>query len=263
MTGKICIIIFPKFKNKKYNKRAFLMIGFMSILLASFTQGITGFGFALIAVPLLSLFIPEIRNITPIIVIYSFLTNIIIVYKSRHYIDFRKIIPLVIFGIIATPIGTFMLIYVKVKTLKIVIGLIITITAFAMLRNFKIKIKNEKVSYGIVGLLSGLLNGSTGLSGPPVVLFLTNQHIDKDVFRSNLTFYGIVTNIFAIIIFIMEGIINTSVLHFTILYLPALLIGVFLGIRLSNKINEIIFRKLTIYLIELLGLYTVISTILK
>jgi uncharacterized protein len=239
------------------------MIGFMSVLLASFTQGITGFGFALIAVPLLSLFIPEIRNITPIIVIYSLLTNIIILYKSRHSIDFKKIIPLVIFGIIATPIGTFMLLYVKVKTLKIVIGLVITTTAFAMIKNFKIKVKNEKVSYGIVGLLSGLLNGSTGLSGPPVVLFLTNQDTDKEVFRSNLSFYGIATNIFAIILFIVEGIINISVVKFTISYFPALLIGVFAGIRISTKINEIIFRKLTIYLIAILGFYTVISTILK
>ena len=239
------------------------MLGFISILLASFLQGITGFGFALIAVPLLSLFIPEIRNITPIIVIYSFLTNIIIVYKSRHYIDFKKIIPLIIFGIIATPIGTYLLLYVKVNTLKIIIGSIITFTAFAMFKNSKIKIKNQSLSYGIVGLLSGFLNGSTGLSGPPVVLFLTNQNTDKEIFRANLTFYGISTNIFAIIIFSVEGIINTSVLNFTLLYLPALIIGVLAGIKISTKINQIIFRNLTIYLIAFLGLYTVISAILK
>lgn len=237
------------------------MIGFVSILLASFIQGITGFGFALIAVPMLSLFIPELRNITPIIVIYSFLTNLIIVYKSRHHIDFKKVVPLIIFGIIATPIGTLMLLYVQVKSLKIIIGLVITITACAMLRNFKIKIKNEKITYCIVGLLSGLLNGSTGLSGPPVVLFLTNQNTDKDVFRSNLTFYGIATNIFAIILFIIQGIINTTVLHFTIFYFPALLIGVLVGIKISTRINEVVFRKLTIYLILSLGLYTILSNL--
>jgi len=239
------------------------MLGFISILLASLTQGITGFGFALIAVPLLSLFIPELRNITPIIVIYSLLTNIVIMYKSRHYIAFKKIIPLIIFGIIATPIGTYLLLYVKVNTLKIIIGLIITITAFAMFKNFKIKIKNESISYGIVGLLSGILNGSTGLSGPPIVLFLTNQNTDKDAFRANLAFYGIATNTFAIILFIVEGIVNTSVFNFTILYLPALIIGVFAGIKISTKINEIVFRNLTICLISFLGIYTVISTILK
>ncbi|WP_234122664.1 sulfite exporter TauE/SafE family protein [Clostridium hydrogenum] len=239
------------------------MLGFISILLASVTQGMTGFGFALIAVPLLSLFIPEIRNITPIIVIYSLLTNIIIAYKARHYVNFKKIIPLIIFGIAATPIGTLMLIYVKVQPLKIVIGLIVTITAFAMLKNLKIEIKNEKIAYSIVGILSGFLNGSAGLSGPPVVLFLTNQNTDKDVFRSNLTFYGIATNIFAIILFVLEGVINISVLRFTIYYIPALIIGVFLGIKLSAKINEVLFRKLTIYLIGILGFYTVISAILK
>jgi uncharacterized membrane protein YfcA len=155
------------------------------------------------------------------------------------------------------------LLYVNVNTLKIVVGLIITITALAMLRNYKIKIKNQNISYGVVGLLSGLLNGSTGLSGPPVVLFLTNQNTDKDVFRANLTFYGIATNIFAIILFISEGIVNTSVLNFTAIYLPALILGVFGGIKISSKINEALFKNLTIYLILFLGLYTVISTILK
>lgn len=239
------------------------MLGFISILLASIIQGITGFGFALIAVPLLSFVIPELRNITPIIVIYSLLTNVIIVFKSRRYIDLKKIIPLIIFGIIATPIGTYILLYVNVSTLKIIIGSIITITAFAMLKNLKIKINNEDISYGIVGFLSGLLNGSTGLSGPPVVLFLTNQNTDKDVFRANLTFYGLATNIFAIILFIAEGIINTSVINFTMLYLPALIIGVFGGIIISAKINETLFKKLTIYLITCLGLYTAISAIFK
>ncbi|OOM79635.1 sulfite exporter TauE/SafE [Clostridium puniceum] len=238
------------------------MFGFISILLAAFTQGITGFGFALIAVPLLSLFIPEIRNITPIIVIYSLLTNIIIGYKSRSFIDLKRIIPLIIFGIIATPIGTYLLLMFKVSTLKIIIGLVTSITALSMFKNFKINIKNQNIYYGIVGLLSGLLNGSTGLSGPPVVLFLTNQNTDKDVFRANLSFYGIATNIFAIIIFIVEGIINTSILNFTALYLPALMLGVFTGIKTSTKINESIFRKITIGLIALLGFYTFMSTIL-
>ena len=239
------------------------MIGFMSILLASFVQGLTGFGFALIAVPLLSLFIPETRNITPIIVIYGFITNIFIGYEARQYIDFRKIIPLIVLGIIATPIGTIMLIYFKVKTLKLIIGIVITMTAFLMLNQYKIKVKNEKLSYGVVGLLSGILNGSTGLSGPPIVLFLRNQDMDKDVFRANITFYLIATNIFAIILFSIEGIISRSVLHFTLLYFPALVIGVFAGIKISAKINETIFRKITIYLIALLGLYTVVATLIK
>lgn len=151
------------------------MAVFFIILIASLIQGITGFGFALVAVPLLSLFIPEIKDITPVIVIYSLITNIIIVYRSRKYVELKKIIPLIIFSIIATPLGTYILISFKVKTLKFIIGIIIIITALAMLKNFKIKIKNEKISYGIIGILSGILNGSTGLSGPPVVLFLTNQ----------------------------------------------------------------------------------------
>lgn len=238
------------------------MLGFMSILFASLTQGVTGFGFALVAVPLLSFFIPELRNITPIIVIYSLMTNVIMAYKLRSHIYFKRIIYLIVFAIIATPIGTYMLICVNVKLLKFIIGIVIVITAFFMFKNFKIEIKNEKLSYALVGALSGILNGSAGLSGPPIVLFLTNQNVDKDQFRANITFFGLATNIFAVILFWFEGIINNSVLHFTIIYLLALIIGVALGIIVSTKINEHIFRNITILLIALLGLYTSISTIL-
>jgi uncharacterized membrane protein YfcA len=237
------------------------MLGFISILLASLTQGITGFGFALIAVPLLSLSISEIINITPLIVLYSLIVNLIVAYKIRHLIYFKKVIPLIFFGIIATPVGIGLLTYVSAKTLKIVIGSVIILTAIAMFRNFKVKIKNETVSYGIVGILSGILNGSTGLSGPPIVLFLTNQNLHKDVFRANLTFYGIATNIFAILLFIIKGIIDVPVLQNSIAYLSALIIGSLLGIRLSSKINESVFRKVTISLIALLGVYTIISTV--
>lgn len=237
------------------------MAGFFIILIASLIQGITGFGFALVAVPLLSLFIPEIKNITPLIVIYSLITNIIIVYKSRKYVEFKKIVPLIVFAIIATPFGTYILISFKAKTLKIIIGIIIIITALAMLKNFKIKIRNEKISYGVIGILSGILNGSTGLSGPPVVLFLTNQGEKKDVFRANLTMFGFVTNIFAIINFIVQGIINRDTFTFTVVYFPALLLGVIIGIIVVKKISDYFFRLCTIYLIIILGVYTVISTI--
>ncbi|WP_459477718.1 sulfite exporter TauE/SafE family protein [Clostridium saccharoperbutylacetonicum] len=239
------------------------MFGFLSILLASFTQGITGFGFALIAVPLLSFFIPELKDITPIIVIYSLLTNIILLYKLRHSIAFKKIILMIIFAMISTPLGTFLLLYINVKILKIMVGIVIFINALAMFNDFKIKIQNEKISYGLVGILSGILNGSVGLSGPPIVLFLTNQNVSKDVFRANLSFFGFITNIFTIILFAFEGIINQSILNFTIIYLPALIIGVLFGIKASSKINELKFRKLTIYLILALGLYTVAVSIIK
>ena len=239
------------------------MFGFMIILLAALVQGITGFGFALIAVPLLSLFIPEIKSITPIIVGYSLVTNILIFCKSKNHVKLKEIMPLIIFGIIGTPIGTYILLFVNAKILKLTIGLIICVTATAMLKNYKIRIKNEKLSYGLVGILSGLLNGSIGLSGPPVVLFMTNQGIKKETFRANLSIYGIVTNIFALTTFILGGIINNTVVIYAINFFPALLIGSIIGIKFSTIISEKVFKKTTIYLITILGLYTVIATLFR
>lgn len=237
------------------------MLVFITVFLASLIQGVTGFGFALVAVPLLSIFIPDFKSITPIIVIYSLITNLIIGYKTFYKIQAKSMVWLMLFGIIGTPIGIFVLMYIKLKPLKFVVGIVTAITALAMLKNFKVNIKNEKASYGIVGVLSGILNGSAGLSGPPVVLFLTNQNTDKDTFKANLAFYGIAINIFAIVLFAGEHMLGVSVLHFTITYFPALIVGVLGGIIVSKNINEATFRLLTVLLICILGLYTAISAI--
>lgn len=61
--------------------------GVLIILLAGFVQGVTSFGFALISLPLLTLFLP-LQQVVPLIVILSLLTNIAILFNCyKHVIN--------------------------------------------------------------------------------------------------------------------------------------------------------------------------------
>lgn len=240
-----------------------VILSLFVVFAAAIIQGITGFGFALLAVPLLSLFINPIKSVTPMVVIFSLVTNILIIYKSRKHIELKRIYFLIIFGVIGTPLGTYLLLVIKAETLKIIVGLIIIVTAVAMAKDYKIKIKNERISFLIVGMLSGLLNGSTALSGPPVVLFLSNQGVDKDVFRANLSVYAMITNIFAIVMFMLSGVITGGIVKYSFYVLPALIIGTFIGIKIASKIGEEFFKKLTIISIIVLGFITVVNVLIK
>lgn len=237
-----------------------LFLTFLIILLSSVIQGITSFGFSLVALPLLGMFLP-LKIVVPMLVLYSLVLNIIILYHIRHHINIKQIAILVIFGIIGTPVGAHLLQIMDENTLKVIIGVLVTITAMINLYGFKIKVKNQRLSYIPVGFMSGILNGSVSLGGPPLVLFLTNQGVEKQRFRANLTSYFLILNIFTIPTYFLGGLITGEVVNYTLYVLPALIIGAFLGVKLGNKVDEHIFRRFTLGLIIATGLLSIITGI--
>ncbi|SKC84238.1 sulfite exporter TauE/SafE family protein [Maledivibacter halophilus] len=237
-----------------------LALGFIVIFSAGLVQGATSFGFSLLSVPLLGAFMP-LKIIVPMLIIYSFIINSIILYKIREHLELKRISLLIIAAVVTTPIGANMLINLDESILKIMVGIIVTISAVSFYFGYKVKIKNEKLAYIPVGLVSGLLNGSISISGPPVILFLTNQSVEKQVFRATLTGFFWVLNIMTIIIFLSKKLINVQVLKFTGYLLPALIGGVFIGINFGNKVKEETFEKLTTILIIIMGILSIVSGI--
>lgn len=239
-----------------------IIIGLLIIFLASFVQGVTGFGFALIAVPLLSKMIP-LQSVVPIIVLFSFFSNIMILLQAKQHIDFKKIKLLLVSSLIAAPLGTYLLIVVNSNLLKMLIGIFIIVFALILIKGYKFPIKNERIGIIPVGFASGLLNGSISFSGPPVVLFLSNQGVEKNVFRANLTAYAFILNIVTIGFYLLGGLINKEVINYTCWFIFAMILGVLLGNKVVNKINESQFRKITLLLIIFSGAWTIFSVIYK
>src|SRR5690606_13478912 len=134
----------------------------------------------------------------------------------------RKIWLLIVFGFAGIPIGGYMLLVVPSSVLQLSVSLLVLVFAVLLLLRFSYPIRNEYVAFPFVGFLSGLLNGSISVSGPPLVLFLTNQGKDVHVFRSNLVLYGFFLNIFTLGMFFYQGILNQEVITITLYALIAM-----------------------------------------
>jgi len=228
------------------------------IFLAGVTKGLTSFGLALVSVPLLVILISP-KIVVPLILIYDALINMIILFESRKWVDLKRIWPLMITGIIGIPFGTYPLMVLDIRIYKVFIGFIITLFATAFLMGFKRKIKNEKLSFTTIGFLSGLLSGSTAMSGPPIILFFTNQGIAKRPFRANIVAYFIVLDLATILTFTVSGLITKEVINYAILLIPALIIGTFSGIKLVHKVDEKLFRNITLLVVTIAGLFSIAS----
>lgn len=230
------------------------------ILFAAAIQGITGFGFSLLSVPLLAFLMP-LEVIVPVLVIFSLGLNIIVFTRVKGHVNKGQIVLLICFGFIALPIGIWALRFIDPRYIKLIVGLIVMISAVAMHLNFKLHFKNQSLAYGVTGFLSGILNGSSSLSGPPVILMLSNEGVEKSSFRKTLATYFMVLNIVSIPMFIGNGLITKQVLMKASSLLPAMIIGVLAGVIIGNRIPEKIFRRMTLLLIFIMGILTILSAL--
>ncbi len=237
-----------------------MILSLLIIFIAGTVQGLTSFGFSLISLPLLCMIIP-LKTVVPILIIYSLIINSIIFYKIRYYVNLNRIKYLIIAGVVSTPIGTYVLLVIKGDVLSIVVGSIIIFTSLILWKGYKVNIKNEKLSFIIVGLFSGILNGSVSLSGPPIILFLTNQNAEKQIFRANLTSYFLILNIITVPTYLFAGLITKEVLRYSAFLFPGLIIGVLSGLAISNKINDNIFKKIILILVCIMGVLSVVSNL--
>ena len=234
--------------------------GLLVIFLSSIIQGLTGFGFALVSVPIM-MFILSPKVVVPIVIIHSLVINLIILFEARKWVNLKRIWPLMIAGAAGIPIGTYLLVALDASILKIFIGSVIIPFAITSLAGFKKAIRSEKLAFAPVGITSGLLASSTSLSGPPVILFFVNQGIEKEIFRANLVAYFTVLSLAAILAFVIGGVITTTVINYTLWLLPAAILGAMTGIKLTPKVSENIFRIIALVIVIIAGLLSILSGI--
>lgn len=236
--------------------------GFLVVIIAGFFQGLTSFGFALIAMPALSRII-SIQEAVPIVVMLSLFTNFLILKDCYRFINLKKIWLLIIASFIAAPFGTYSLVFINGNYLKLFTGALIIAVAIILISGKKFVVKNEKMAFVPVGMLSGFLNGSISMSGPPVALFLTNQGANKNEFRANITWYALFLNVFTIITYVYNGLITRNVLANTGGLTVSMAIGVFIGIKTVNKLNDNLFKRIALVLIIISGIVTVATSAFK
>ena len=189
----------------------------------------------------------------------SIFLNLSIFWKARKNLDLKRILPLLISGAVALPAGVWLLKIADESVLKISVGIIVILSSLIYLSGFRVTVRREKLAMVPVGFLSGLLNGATTFSGPPVILFFANQRVAKHQFRASLATYFLLLNILAVPAFIAGGLL-TGVGALKTLYLfPAVILGVLLGIRMADVVSEERFRFVALIALGILGAFSVIS----
>jgi uncharacterized membrane protein YfcA len=195
------------------------------IALGGFTQGLTGFGLALVSVPLLSLTV-DAKMAVPIAAVFGWLVTFPIVWKMRSSVQYRAGLILVAGSLPASFVGAKLLASLPSQYILITMGIVLIASSlYSMFSTAPLFTKTSTpVTLG-AGFASGVLGASVGEAGPPVIAYTSFQPWSADEAKSTLAFFFMLQMIGALIGFMHEDLITPQVQEYVVYAFPAFVIG--------------------------------------
>lgn len=231
---------------------------FLIFLAAGFTQGVTGFGFGLLAIPLLSLFI-DIKTGVPLCSLLGILITAFLSLRLRKHIDRRKILPLLIGCIPGVAAGTLVLKKAPTGMLSVLMGVMLTgYVLYRLTGRQEPRSINEKWAY-VAGFFTGAISSAFSAGGPPTIIYTTLRGWDKDEIKATLSGFFLTGGIMVITAHALTGLTTGRVLHYFLLSAPVVLGGVYIGSQLYDRIDTTAYLKLLHYLLLAMGVLMIIK----
>lgn len=216
------------------------------VFFSSMILGMTGFGNAMLALPLMLLFLEPILAI-PTLKTLTLFSQLAMQAIGRYPIDWKLLWILAIPATIGAFIGATILNVSEPEVLINMVGIIIIVFAISSLLGMQIvSLTGQTTALGI-GFTSGILGGVVGLSGPPVVLFLSEKQAESKLhFRGTILAFFTIEIIASIISYLVLGMLNFEHLILVVKWIPAMLLGVWAGTYIFGHFSNNTFRKIVL-----------------
>lgn len=214
------------------------------------TQSAIGFGFGIVFAPLATLLVGVQSAVATSIVLGTVLA-IALTIESRPRNAFGPVTPVAVLGTLATPLGIWVLAHAPEATVRVLVALAVLGGAVVTLgsRPREVARAGSLLTASAVGVLSGLLRGSTSMSGPPVVLYLHWLGGGAEVIRNRLFGYFALLAISAVPLAWWGGVIGAAEGWQALTSTPAVLAGVLGGRPVRARLSEAAFRAGTLALL--------------
>jgi uncharacterized membrane protein YfcA len=215
---------------------------------AGTARGFSGFGAALIFMPLASSFAGP-RLVAALLLIIDFVSAAPLIPNAWKHADRKATAVMVAGALVGVPIGTYFLSRLEPVTTRWIISAFVFALLMLLLSGWRYRGKDYTVVSVGVGGLSGFCSGLAQTGGPPIVGYWLGRPIASTIARANIMLYFGMSDIFSIASYTVAGLITMDVLKFAVVVGPAYGIGVWFGASLFGRASEKVFRAICYVLI--------------
>lgn len=235
-----------------------LLVAAAIILVASTVHAVTGFGYALVATPLLALTVDPHTAVVAT-TMSALAMTVTIAVRQRHHAVW-KVAWIAFAGVVlGMPLGLWVYGVTSERVLTALIGLGVLGCTVMVWRRVKVH-GNTPVLVG-AGLISGALSTSTGTNGPPMVAAFQGMGYDPAKFRATLSAVFAGTSVVSLLGFAVAGEVNADSLWIGLVGLPVVQLGWFAGNAVFSRIDPERFRKVVLVALLVSAVLTLASAL--
>ncbi len=225
----------------------------MILALAAFTQSLTGFGLALVSMPLLSM-VMSLPQATALVAVVSLGVEVVILWQHRAHLRWQPVRRLILASWVGVPLGVVLLRRLPEAWLLHGLGALLAGYGLYALSGKPLPRLQGKGWGWAAGLVAGALGGAYNTSGPPVILYGHARGWPPQVFKANLQAFFLASSSMVFGAHLLAGDIGSATWLQAAAALPALAVGLWLGHRAAAFLPPEGFRKLVLIALVLLGL---------
>ncbi len=222
-------------------------------LIVSFIKGATGFGFGLLALPLLLLFLPP-ETAIPLILGLAFVIEATLLPSTRGHAHIKRVSPLVIGGVIGVPFGFYVVDLLPSHVIGLIVSILITTVGVLIITKKLSRIPDNANHRTIVGFFSGAIHGASSLAGPFLASYLEGAGEKKDDFHADMVISTLFLSLTAVLFFGTGGYFSPDILMSVAIMIPVVFIGSLLGVVFEHKTKQKSFHLVVLSMIIFAGL---------
>jgi uncharacterized protein len=215
---------------------------------AGLARGLSGFGGALIFVPLASAIVGP-RWAAPLLLMIDSVSAAGLVPNAWRCANRREVGIMAAGALFGVPLGVWLLARADPLALRWGLAAIVAAALVLLVSGWRYRGRRTKPAAAGVGLLGGVLSGTAQIGGPPIATYWLSSPLSPEVVRANLVLYFAISTVFSAIAYLAGGLITWGLLVLALLIGPAYALGMFVGSRLFGVASETTFRWLCYALI--------------
>jgi uncharacterized membrane protein YfcA len=236
-----------------------LIVVAVAIFIAAFVQMLAGFGFALLAMPIMTLAVPVEEGVV-IVATFGLATTAWQAIMLRRHVERPLARRLIVFSFIGMPLGLVVLNVIDDRVLRMALGVSVLIATGLLAR----RISLAHVGAGLdaaCGFLSGVLNTSLATNGPPLVFDLQGRGLDPERFRATIATVFVFSNVLAMLLFIADGKVRGDELLAVAVAAPAWALGQGIGWPVRRHVHGERFHRLVLTLLAAVGVSAIVFAV--
>ncbi len=244
----------------EFSFEVLIVVGLIS-LFAALIHGIIGFGFPIVATPLLAL-VTDIQTAIILTLIPTLFVNLVSLASEGNILfAFRRYFSLAFLAMVGSAIGTYILIFTNSEIFKalLAIAIIIYLLADRIKLNFSWVREYPIFSKFTFGILAGILGGLTNVMAPVLIIYSMESKLSKSGLIQALNTCFLLGKGIQLFLFSINGKFTLNDLSISSIMLIVASLALYAGINIKNKIKVSVYIKILRALLLILAVILLIQ----